>query len=57
MDSLGYYYISALMVLYPVSRIFIRAGMSNAWAALLILPMVGYIPCAAVLAFRKWGRA
>lgn len=54
MNILAYYYIFALLVAWPVARIFMRAGFAPLWAALLLVPAYGLILCTFVLAVRKW---
>lgn len=56
-NSLALYYAAALLMAVPVARIFIRAGFSPAWAALLGIPDAGLIACMALLALRKWPSA
>ena len=51
------YYISAVLVAVPVMRILMRAGFKPFWAVLLVVPDIGLILCAALLAFRKWPQA
>ena len=48
------YYLFALAVCVPVGWIFRRAGFKPYWVALLGVPDIGLILCAALLAFRKW---
>jgi hypothetical protein len=48
------YYVSIVIMLVPVVRIFERAGFRPWWALLLAFPKVGYIFCAGVLALRRW---
>jgi len=51
---LSQYYVSVMLVMAPAVRIFIRAGLKP-WPTLLLLaPYIGYIFCAACLAFMKW---
>lgn len=52
-----YYYMAVAVMMMPVLRIFIRAGLKPYWALLLLVPWVGYIFCACALAFRKWPAA
>jgi len=56
-QQLWTYYAVAAVLMAPVVRIFMRAGFHPAWALLLLLPVVGYIACAGVLALRKWPSA
>ena len=51
------YYIAALLMVVPVTRILLRAGFKPYWAALLVVPDVGLILCVALLALRKWPQA
>lgn len=48
------YYLSAALVVFPVARIFMRAGFKGWWAAFLAAPFVGFILCLAVLTFKRW---
>jgi hypothetical protein len=55
-DPFYQYYISVMLTMAPAVRIFSRTGM-KAWPALfLLVPYVGYLFCAACLAFLKWPR-
>jgi len=51
---LSQYYVSVAIVMIPVARIFIRAGLKPFWALGLLIPNVGYVLCAAVLGFNSW---
>ncbi len=51
------YYMAAAALMAPSVRIFLRAGFNPAWALLLLVPYVGYIACAGVLALRPWPKA
>lgn len=55
-SSLVQYYVSAVLMFWPMGRIFWRAGFSPFWALLLGVPMAGHVVCAAVLTFRRWPR-
>jgi hypothetical protein len=48
------YYISAALMLFPMARVFKRAGFRSYWALLLGIPDAGLIFCMVVLALRKW---
>lgn len=48
------YYVSVMLVMAPVVRIFMRAGFRPYWALMLLIPWAGYIGCAAVLALFRW---
>jgi len=48
------YYLFALLIVVPVARIFMRAGFKMWWTALLAVPDIGFILCAAALTFQKW---
>lgn len=48
------YYMAVAVLMAPVIRIFMRAGMHPLWSFLLFIPVVGYIACAMALALRKW---
>lgn len=45
--------VSALLFLYPLWRIFSRAGLSPAWSLLILIPG-GAIIVALILAFARW---
>jgi hypothetical protein len=45
----------AVLVIFPVWRIFQRAGLSPAWSLSLFVPWVGPLVAAGILAFAKWG--
>lgn len=51
---LYYYYIFAVLIAFPVTVIFKKAGFPRWWALLLFVPDFGLILCAAVLAAKKW---
>lgn len=53
-DPVWQYYLSVLIGLWPVARIFRRAGFSPWLAAFLFIPMLGYVVCAGLLTFRRW---
>ncbi len=53
-DPLVKYYISAVIALYPMARIFMRAGLRPVYAVLLAVPYIGFILCLAALARLKW---
>ena len=55
-DPFVQYYISVMLVMAPAVRIFIRTGLKPWPALMLLVPYVGYIFCAAYLAFMKWPR-
>lgn len=48
------YYVSVMLVMAPVVRIFSRAGFRPYWALMLLIPWAGYIGCAAALALFHW---
>lgn len=48
------YYVSVMLVMAPVVRIFMRAGFKPYWALMLLVPWAGYIGCAAALALFGW---
>ncbi len=48
------YYISAVLMAAPVARILVRARFKPWWAVLLVVPDIGLILCAALLAVNKW---
>ncbi|MDD9901415.1 MAG: hypothetical protein OXT65_10580 [Alphaproteobacteria bacterium] len=48
------YYVFAVIVAYPVSRIFRRAGFPAYEAVALVLPVLGFLACAALLSLRPW---
>lgn len=51
---LSLYYLSAALVALPVAQIMRRAGFSVAGAALLLVPFIGLILTAGVLALQRW---
>lgn len=51
------YYIAAALMMAPVVRIFMRAGLRAHYALLLLVPMLGFVLAAAALAFQKWPAA
>lgn len=53
-NPLVQYYIAVLVMLWPMMKIFRRAGFSPVYAGWLAVPMLGYIVCAGILTFKKW---
>ena len=53
-DPIYQYYSFALLCAWPVVRIFRRAGLKDAYALLLIVPIAGFIACAGILALSPW---
>ncbi len=53
-NSVTQYYIFVLIMLWPMARIFRRAGFAPWWAAVLAVPMMGYLLCAGLLTLRRW---
>ncbi|MDI1228645.1 MAG: hypothetical protein PSY14_13270 [bacterium] len=51
------YYIAVMLMMAPVVRIFMRAGLRPHFALLLLVPMMGFVLVAAALAFQKWPAA
>ncbi len=43
-----------VLALFPVARIFKRAGLNQLWCVLLFIPYVGGVVCTLVLGFSKW---
>jgi hypothetical protein len=43
-----------LLVIFPLWRIFRRAGFHPAWSLLIFLPYVGLLLVLAMLAFARW---
>jgi hypothetical protein len=52
--STGQYYVSALIMIWPMMVVFRRAGFRAWWALMLAVPMVGYLLCGGFLTFRSW---
>ncbi len=48
------YYLSSFLMAVPIARIFMRAGFRPYWVVLLVVPDIGLILCAVLLALRKW---
>lgn len=48
------YYLSALLALYPMWRVHVRAGFSGVWAMMLAVPFAGVVLCLGNLALRRW---
>lgn len=48
------YYIAAALLMAPLVRIFMRAGLKPYFALLVLVPYVGYVLCAAALTFQRW---
>jgi len=55
MDALGFF-ILALIVMFPMWRIFKRAGFNPALSLLVLVPWVGLLIASAILAFAEWPR-
>lgn len=53
-NPINAYYFSALLMVWPVGRIFIRAGFSAGYTAYLLVPAMGHIICLGVLTFKSW---
>ncbi len=53
-DPFVKYYLSALVILYPLIRIFRRAGLPPVYAITVLVPFIGYIVAVAVLALQRW---
>ena len=51
------YYIAVALMMAPVVRIFMRAGLRAHYALLLLVPLVGFVLAACALAFQKWPAA
>ena len=51
---IGQYYISVALVLIPMLRIFMRAGLKPYWGLGLLVPWAGYVICAVALGFNNW---
>ncbi len=48
------YYISVMLGMAPMVRIFIRAGFNPAWALGLLVPYAGIVICSLRLGFTHW---
>lgn len=46
--------ILAVLALWPLARIFCRAGFNPAWSALVLVPFVGLALAGSALVFQKW---
>ena len=46
-----------LIIIYPVWRVFSRAGLAPALSLLVFVPVVGYVIAYLLLAFLKWPAA
>ncbi len=44
----------AVLAVWPLSRIFVRAGLAPGWAALVFVPVVGMLLTIAVLGLKRW---
>lgn len=53
-DIIWRYYALALLIVWPLARIFRRAGLSPFYALALVVPMVGLTVAAGILALQKW---
>ncbi len=53
-DPLKLHFMTALLMAWPVARIFRRSGFSPLWAGLLAVPFLGIILVAGALALRRW---
>lgn len=51
------YYIAVALMMAPVVRIFMRAGLRPYGALLMLVPLVGFVIAACALAFQKWPAA
>lgn len=55
MDALAFF-ILAVIVMFPMWRIFRRAGFNPALSLLVLVPWVGFLIASAILAFADWPR-
>jgi hypothetical protein len=46
--------VSAVLLLYPTWRIFGKAGLSPALSLIVLIPGLGVLICALILALTKW---
>lgn len=51
------YYIAVALMMAPVVRIFMRAGLRPHYALLLLVPLLGFVLAPCALAFQKWPAA
>jgi len=51
---LMWHFILALLALWPAMRLLQRAGLARGWAAVLLLPIVGWPVFATWLVFTPW---
>jgi hypothetical protein len=49
--------IPGLIMIWPVWRIFRRAGFAPAWALLIFVPALGWLAATAMLALARWPAA
>jgi hypothetical protein len=56
-DPLVLYYIAAVAMVVPMVRVLRRTGLNPFYAALLFVPMLGYILAAGAVALQKWPAA
>lgn len=50
----GWFLLSAAIVIYPLWRIFSRAGLNPALSLLIFLPGLGWFVVAFILGFARW---
>jgi len=53
-NPLSQYYVSVLMIIVPVARIFQRAGLSVFYAAFLLVPWFGTVLTALAMVLQRW---
>ncbi|MEE8333290.1 MAG: hypothetical protein V3R85_05535 [Alphaproteobacteria bacterium] len=46
--------IPLLIMIWPLWRIFRRAGLAPAWSLLIFVPVLGWLASTALLAFARW---
>jgi hypothetical protein len=48
------YYIPTLIIIYPIWKIFLRAGFSPYLSLVTLVPYLGWLIAALILAFGQW---
>lgn len=54
MEFVAGYVVMIALLLFPLWKIFGKAGLAPLWSLLLLIPGIGGVVCLVVLAFARW---
>ena len=54
LDTLLNYFFITLLILFPCWKIFRRVGLNPAFSLVVVIPGLGWLIAAAIVAFSKW---